>query len=194
MGKPTIHTTISEKHDKILDFYANLKDENNELIFGKKSKVIEKALDLLDSYYNPQKDNLQFIWNRARKELNMVLVGKRTFLSYISGNHQKALEENIAIDIIEWYKADRIENLDLKETLEAIKCIWLAANYFYKVDLEIGSKGSFQMTFYHDFHSEQYSSYWGKYFSALIENNKNVEVEIFARTSTLILRISPIIR
>ena len=188
--KLTIHTTISEKANELLEKYADLKDNDQNKIFGNKSKVIEKALELLDQYYYPEKSNLQTIWNRARDELNMVLVGKKTYLSYISGDHKKALTENIAIDIIEWYKNENIVDMPLDELLDSIKNIWLSANYFYKIDIEVGSKGTYQMSLYHDFHSKRYSNFWGNYFSELLHNQKQCDVEIFARNESLILRIT----
>jgi hypothetical protein len=189
--KLTIHTTISEKANEILKKYANIKDDSGLKIFGNKSKVIERALELLDQYYFPEKSDLQTIWNRARNELNMVLVGKKTYLSYISGDYKKAFTENIAIDILEWYKNENIVDMLLNELLDAIKNVWLSANYFYKIDIEIGSKGTYQMSFYHDFHSRRYSEFWGSYFSELLTNLKNCEVEIFDRNESLILRITP---
>lgn len=189
--KPSIHTTISKNTYDLLLKYQKFKDKDNNFIFkNQKSKVIERAIELLDNFYNPNQDNLQSIWNRAKYELNMVLVGKRTFLSYISGDYQKALRENIAKDIIEWYKGRNIKDMLLLDILNSIKDIWLAANYFYKVDVEIGSKGSYQMTFYHDFHSERYSYYWGDYFSTLLQEEKNCDIEIFGRMESLILRVS----
>ncbi|MHA1274732.1 MAG: hypothetical protein ACTSQS_15005 [Promethearchaeota archaeon] len=189
--KPIIHTTISKRANKILEKYANLKGDDNKIIFGSKSKVIEEALELIDKYNNPEREDLQMIWNRAKDELNMVLVGKRTFLSYISGDYKRAFKENIAIDIIEWYKRKNIDEISLNELLESIKNIWLAANYFYKIDVEVGSKGTYQMSFYHDFHNEKYSNFWGNYFSELLSHLKECSVEIFGRNESLILRITP---
>lgn len=186
----TIHTTITEKANGLLEKYADLKDDKDSKIFGHKSKVIERALELLDQHYYPDKEDLQTIWNRAREELNMVLVGKRTFLSYISGDYKKAFRENIAIDILEWYKNKNIVEMSLIELLDSIKDVWLSANYFYKIDSEVGSKGSYQMSFYHDLHSKRYSDFWGNYFSELLSHQKQCDVEIFARHESLILRIS----
>lgn len=191
LKKLTIHTTISEKANELLEKYADLKDNSNNKIFGNKSKVIEKALELLDQYYFPEKSDLQTIWNRARNELNMVLVGKKTYLSYISGDYKKAFTENIAIDILEWYKNENVADMSLDELLDSIKNVWLSANYFYKIDIDVGSKGSYQMSFYHDFHSKRYSDFWGNYFSELLHNQKQCDIEIFARNESLILRISP---
>ncbi|MBN1802409.1 MAG: hypothetical protein JW891_12935 [Candidatus Lokiarchaeota archaeon] len=188
--KKTIHTTISEESSEILDKYASIEDENGEKIFGNKSKVIEKALELLDEYYTPQKGDMNTIWNRAREELNMVLVGKTTFLAYISGDHTKAFKENIAVDILEWYARMSIEDMDLMEIVESIRNVWLAANYFYKIDIEVGNKGSLQLSFYHDMHSLAYSEYWGRYFTTLLQKQKKCQVEMFPRSESLILRIN----
>lgn len=190
--RESIHTTLSKEANSILEEYANKEDENTgEKIFGTKSKVLERALELLDQYYNPEKGTQHDIWVRAREELNMVLIGKTTYLSYITGGATLAQERNIAIDIIEWYKNEKIDSLTLGEILEAIKCIWLAANYFSKIEIDIGSKNTFQMTFYHDLHDDKYSEFWGKYFSELLKNTKNCEIEIFSRNMSLILNITP---
>ena len=137
----------------------------------------------------PEKGTQHDIWVRAREELNMVLIGKTTYLSYIKGGPTLAQERNIAIDIIEWYKNEKIDSLTLEEILEAIKCLWLAANYFTKIEIDVGSKNTYQMTFYHDLHDDKYSEFWGKYFSELLKNTKNCEIEIFSRNMSLILNI-----
>ncbi|MFX1396251.1 MAG: hypothetical protein ACFFAS_04315 [Promethearchaeota archaeon] len=188
--KKTIHTTISKESSNILEKYASLKNDTGEKIFGNKSKVIEHALKLLDERFNPKKGDLKTIWKRAKEELNMVLVGKTTFLAYISGDHTKAFKENIAIDILEWYARMSIEDMDLNELVESIKNVWIAANYFYKIDVEIGNKGSLQISFYHDMHSIKYSEYWGNYFSTLLQYHKKCDVEIFPRNESLIMRIT----
>jgi len=61
--RKNIHTTISEESYEILTNYADSVDDNGNKIFGNQSKVIEKALELLDKHYNPEKNSLQEIWN-----------------------------------------------------------------------------------------------------------------------------------
>lgn len=190
-NRETVHTTISKEKYQMLKKYSEFEDENGEKIFGTMSKVIEYGLELVHMKFNPEKNKLQEIWNRARDELNMVLVGKTTYLSYISGDPLLAHEKNIAIEIIEWYKREKINELSPKEVIYAIKDIWLAANYFYKIDIAIGSKGTYQMTFYHDLHNIQYSEFWGTYFMSFLRFQKKCKVEIFARNESLILNISP---
>jgi hypothetical protein len=189
--KKSIHTTLSLRANDLLEKYKNYKDKNGDLVFSTKSQIIENALELLDKQFLPEKDDLASIWNRAKDELNMVLVGKTTFLSYISGDYKKAFKENVAIEIVEWYKGKFITEMDLLELLKALKTIWIAANYFYKIDIEQGSWGSYQMSFYHDFHNEHYSKFWGNYFQAFITHHKKCEIEIFSRTESLVLRITP---
>jgi hypothetical protein len=186
-----LHTTISSVTEDILVKYASLKDKNGKKIYGNKSKVIEKALDLLDKYHHPDKEDEQAIWNRVKNELKMLLVGKPTFLAYISGDHKKAYDNNIALDIIEWYTQKSIENLSLEAILNAIKKIWVAANYFYEIKIEKGNKGAYIMLLYHEFQNEKYGEFWGNYFSLLLSRQKNCDVEYFIRTSFLRLVITP---
>jgi hypothetical protein len=100
--------------------------------------------------------------------------------------------ENIAFDILEWNKIKNIDDMSLMELLNSIKNVWLSANYFYKIDIELGSKRSIQMLFYHDFHSRKYGDFWGNYFSELLLHQKYRDVEIFAWNESLILRISSV--
>lgn len=187
--KREIHAFISEEKYKIINKYVNRLDENGEKIFGDQSKVIEKALEALDKQFTPE-NSLQEIWNRARKELNMVLVGKTTYLSYITGGAPLAQEKNIAIEIIEWYKKKKIEDLSTFEILDAIKDIWMAANYFHRIEITEEDNG-YQFALYHDFHDEQYSEFWGVYFMSLLKLQKKCSVEIFARNESLILTVIP---
>lgn len=188
--KQTIHTTISQESEAILNKFCYDKRANPDGIFKTKSQAIEKALELLDEHYNPEKADLQTIWNRTRDELNMVLVGKATFLAYISGDYTKAFEQNIAIEILEWYARMSVVDMDLDTLLKSIKSVWLAANYFKKIEIVVGSKGNYQMLFSHDLHSVNYSKYWGNYFKTLLKKEKGCKVEFFARNSSLTLIIS----
>lgn len=190
--KKAIHTNISMEAAEILDLYSSKVDKNGEKIFGSKARVLEKALELLDKQYTPEKDDLRSLWNRARDERDMVLVGKTTLLSYILGDkYAKAVKENIAVEMIEWYKAKHIENLTLEELLESIRAIWMAANYFYQVDINQDENGIYQMFLHHNFRVSEFSDYWGEYFKILLEEQKNVRVEIFSRKELLTLRIAP---
>ncbi|HMF31223.1 MAG TPA: hypothetical protein VKK79_07405 [Candidatus Lokiarchaeia archaeon] len=183
MAKFAIHTTLSGETYQLLEKYVNFQDAAGQLVYGNQSKVIEVALSLLDQHHNPEKGGLQAIWNRARGELNMLLVGKPTFLAYISGNYETAFEQNIAADILEWYTRKTIDEMTCREVLEGLKTIWLAANYFYNVEIEEGNRGSYTVSFYHDLQSLHYSEFWGKYFATFVERHQPCRVEIFARNA-----------
>ena len=189
--KKSIHTTLSHHANELLEKYKKFRDKNDKLLFPTKSQIIEKALELLDMHFYPEKDDMGSIWNRARDELNMIIVGKTTFLSYISGDYKKAFTENVAVEIVEWYKGKLITDMNLFELISSIKKIWLAANYFYNIEIERGSWGSYQMSFYHDFHSKRYSEFWGLYFQSFITHHKKSEIEIFIRPESFVLRITP---
>ena len=119
----------------------------------------------------------------------MVAVGKTTFLAYISGDNKRAFKENIAVEIVEWYKKKNISEMTLVEVLHALKDIWIAANYFTNVEIEVGSKGSYQMYVYHNLRNKKYGEYWGQYFTEFLCNQKNCETELFVRNESFILRI-----
>ncbi len=181
--KSTIHTTISNKVNEILKKYVEFKDENDEIIFGSKSRVIEKALELLEQHYYPLLADSQKIWCRARDELNMVIVGKTTFLSYIKGEVEDAYLNNIAIEVIEWYLGKRKEEMDLEEFLNGLKSMWIIANYFFKIELEKNEENAFQMIFHHHL-TKEYSSYWANYFKIILKANWNCTIENFIRNES----------
>nr|MDO8084027.1 hypothetical protein [Candidatus Sigynarchaeum springense] len=192
MARKTIHTTLTEEAFALLEKYAALQDDRGHLVYGNHSKVIEHALNVLDKQHHPEKEDSQSIWNRTRSELNMLLVGKPTFLAYISGDHENALKQNIAVDIIEWYARKTIKQMDCGEIITCIKKIWMAANYFYNIDVETGDKGSYHVSFYHDLQEKRYSDYWSKYFAGLLERTCPCRVEIFSRNASFRLIISTI--
>ena len=143
--KKAIHTTISSEYFAKLE---NLKKDKKKT----KSKILEDALDLYEKYHesgqdafedamelyekfqHPEKDDVQNIWMRFRTELDMVTVGKTTFLAYISGDYSKAIKENVSVEILEWYLGKTIDKMSLEEVLNGIKDLWMAGNYFNQVE------------------------------------------------------------
>ena len=153
--------------------YNSIEDLTED--YGSKWKVIEEAIDFFKKYKKNWDDD-QKIWNRARKEMDMLLVGRTTFQSYISGNYETAWKENIATKVIEWITHKHLDDLDLKETLNAIKDMWKAANYFKHVDIkEKMGDDAFVMTFYHTF-NQKYGEFWSNYFKVWLENNKKCKI------------------
>lgn len=178
--KNSVHATISHESYEILLQY---KEE-----FGSKSAVVDAALKSLKKTKEPLLEDQRKIWCRARDELNMLLVGKTTFLSYIKGNIEEAYSKNIAIEAIEWYLGQTIENMTLQKFLEGLKGMWLAANYFYNIELEKNEKGTFQLRFNHEL-TKDYSIFWAKYFEKILIDNWGCFVEAFIRNESFYLII-----
>jgi predicted house-cleaning noncanonical NTP pyrophosphatase (MazG superfamily) len=177
--KIQLHTRIS----------TNIYKEIEELtdIYGNKSNVIEKAVDFFKKY-KKNWDEDQKIWNKAR-ELNMLLVGKTTFMAYLSGDSKKAWEDNIATEVIEWISDKKIEKLTLLEILESIKKMWVAANYFTSIKIIENSEiSAINISFFHTFNKE-YSNFWANYFKRWIEKNLSYETKIHLRNEIFSLEI-----
>ncbi len=187
-----VHTTISMEKENILNAYAKLKDKDGNKIYGNKSKVIEKALDLLEKFHHPDKEEEHSLWNRTKDELKMLLVGKPTFIAYITGDYKNVYRNNIALDLVEWYAQKAIDELSVEDILNAIKKIWITANYFYKISIEKGSKGNYIMLLYHEFQNERFGEFWANYFSYFLSEHKKCKVEYFIRTSFVRLVITPL--
>ncbi len=177
--KKSVHATISdESYNTICEY---------EQEFGSKSAVVDEALKAFKKLKKPHLASLREIWCRARDK-NMLLVGKTTFLSYISGKTENVYKKNLAIESVEWYLGKRIEEMDLEEFLKGIKFIYHMANYFYQIELEKNDKGAFQMRFNHDL-NEIYSTFWAGYFETLLRENFSCQVESFIRNESFYLII-----
>ncbi len=187
--KKHIHTTLEP------DIHLKLKNLAAKH-YGTASKLIEQAVQLLDVLHNDM--DLKFdeingllekmkifkegtatnrrgldkklIWLLMKTELGMVAVGKKTFLSYIAENPKKALKENIARDVIEWYCGHRFAEIPLKNMLLCIREIWGAANYFSDIAIQTPSENQYVVDFYHTFHDQRFSEYWADYFTVLLED------------------------
>ena len=186
-----IHTTISKKTKDLLEKYKDAQDESGKFLFGSKSRVIEQALELLENYYNPKENDVNTIWCRTRDELNMVLVGKTTFLSYIKGKKRDAYKNNIALEIIEWYLGKQVDKMSFEEFLKGLIGVWYMANYFYNIEFNKNDDGAFQIRFNHDLNKE-YSDYWAGYFELLLKSNWSCEVDSFIRNESFYLIIKEI--
>jgi len=178
--KVPIHTRISK------DVYSTIEELSKNL--GSKAKVIEDAVNFYKDY-KFKWDKNQEIWNKAR-ELQMVLVGKTTFMSYISGDITKVFEQNICTEIIEWLTKKPLKDLTKLEIFNAIKDIWIAANYFINIEIIAqNSNNSYELRFYHNF-NKKYSEFWANYFEKWFKNNLNLKVESLLRNESFILFLS----
>jgi len=178
--KKSVHATISDESYNILEQY--IKE------FGSKSAVVDKSLKIFKKFKEPKMQDQRSVWCRAKDELNMLLVGKTTFLNYIKGEADEAFTKNIAVEVIEWYLGKRIGKMTLDEFLEGLKGMWKVANYFYIIELEKNKNGTFQMRFNHDL-TQDYSRFWAGYFEKLLIDNWGCFVESFIRNESFYLII-----
>ena len=133
--KPHIHTTVSPKTYGVLKELA--------LTYGSISNVIEEALDLLkvrehllDDTKKQELDEYK-LWHLMKYDFNMCAIGRTTFLSFIDKIPTEPQENNNCIDLVEWYYDNQpITKLRLYEILKAIKAIWIAGNYFWKIQIK----------------------------------------------------------
>lgn len=167
-----------------------------ELRFGNFAKTIDKAVAMLAIWENlppaTNKEDMDSLsmWHLMRSELNMVAVGKTTFLSYISDMPRKAFVENNAIEIIEWfYDFKNITELSIEAILLAIKKIWMSANYFREVRIEKIATDHFRVVFNHDLNDPKYSEFWATYFQVLFTEKLHCSVNVLIRPQIFHLEI-----
>ena len=76
--------------------------------------------------------------------------------------------------------------------MEAVKTIWLMANYFTNVDIIKETGDQYHMIFKHG-EKKRYSEYWGKYFIELLSSNElsfkcAVEPQYFEESISLLIK------
>ncbi len=186
--KVHIHTTVSKKTHKLLKKLA--------LSHGTISNVIEEAVDLikirdhlLDDIKKIDLDEYK-LWHLMRSDFSMVAVGRTTFMSFIDKIPTEPQEKNNCIQLIEWFHNNKtISSLTLYEILTAISNIWIAGNYFKKIQIVPQNKTEenpkygkkFEIAFFHDFNQIKYGKYWSQYFKTVLEKepiNCNCEIQL----------------
>ncbi len=181
-----IHTTVSSKTYKMIETLA--------VKYGTKQNVIEEAVKQLqiknhnlDQLRKQDLDTFQ-LWDLMRDDFKMMAVARRTFLSYIAEIPDEPIKNNNALELIEWYYDNtNISDLSLFQILVGIKNLWLAGNYFRKVDIKSPAKleplkaKEFQMIFSHDFDDVRYGKYWAQYFKFVLEQSP-IEVKVDFQT------------
>lgn len=190
---------------KLYDEYKSLPADLKALIAntkekygGRAMKVIEEALNIFAEENDPNKSLGKELWNRARDELNMALMGKTTFNQLISAaaapkdSLHKAQKRNVGFDVILWYTQKPIKNLTFEEMIESIKTIWEAANWFYSVEYSKESEDQYHVMFRHH-QNKNYSDYWAKYFTEMLTSDELsfkciVETQSFEETLSLIIK------
>ncbi|MFX1237569.1 MAG: hypothetical protein ACFFAS_05830 [Promethearchaeota archaeon] len=205
VGKLTI-SQIIEDAIKLYDEYKSMQADVKAIIANLKGnhggtamKLIEKAL-LAFNKMESNKPETKDLWIQAREEMNMMLIGRTTFSQLIAAaaapeeSLDKPQKKNVGFDIILWYTEKPIKNLSLSDILDAIKVIWVMANWFYKIDVIEESKDQYHMIFKHH-QNRRYSEYWGKYFEELLTSDELsfkvlIETQVFEETISLIIKIA----
>ena len=202
--KKTENTTISSIIEKSVMLYKEFKTINPQIKvlldqyigeYGNLTAVLEEAINLLDAQRNPDAEDDLSLWCRAREEMQMMLIGKTTFNQLLSAAETpqeslyKPIKKNVGFDIILWYTRSPIKSLSLEQILEAIKKVWVVANYFYFVDIKKANQSTYHVIFKHH-QNRRYSNYWFQYFNELFTSDDlsfkcEVEGEAFDETLSM---------
>ncbi|MHA1584503.1 MAG: hypothetical protein ACTSWL_04555 [Promethearchaeota archaeon] len=179
-----------DANEEKIDFHTKIYKDDYRMIktlalkYGNIQKVIEKALKLVrskeaitsanisDKIRKDKMDNY-LLASIMHQEFQMVYVGRRTFLSYIKKIPQTPIEENNALELIEWFYNDEkpISELSLEEILIAIRNLWIAGNYFKNISIKPLNTDGFKIVFYHDFNDTTYGNYWIRYFKYIFTHD-----------------------
>jgi len=188
---------------KLYDQYKSMAPEVRAIISNYKEEYGGFAMNFIEETVKQFAENMeqgvtQELWNRAREEMNMMLIGKTTFNQLIAAaaapeeRLDKPHKKNVGLDIILWYTEKPIKSLSLEEILEAVKTIWLMANYFTSIDIIKESDDEYHMIFKHG-QKKRYSEYWGKYFIELLSSDELsfkcvVEPQYFEESISLLIK------
>ena len=199
--------TISSIIEEAIRFYNEYYSMSPEIvaIFDKykdqyktRTELIHDALKLLEKQKDPEKAEALDLWIRARDELQMMLIGKTTFKELLIAAEtpeeslDKPIKRNIALDVILWYTGKPIKSLSLDEIISTIKKMWMAANYFYFVDVKKINTDQYHIIFKHH-QDKRYSNYWLRYFKEVFNAEDlsfkcTVEGEDFDETLSLTIK------
>jgi len=177
-------TTIGHIIEKSVQSYIDFKSMSPEVkgliekyteVYGSVANVIEEAIRVFDVQKNPEKSDDLELWCRARDELQTMLIGKTTFNQLLAAAEKpeeslyKPGKKNIALDVILWVTGKPIWNLSLEDIINAIKKMWIVANYFYLIDIKKESADQYRIIFKH-YENRRFSNYWLLYFTELFHS------------------------
>ncbi|MHA1745030.1 MAG: hypothetical protein ACTSWW_03455 [Promethearchaeota archaeon] len=170
--KDSFHTKIWPRDHRLLKQLALKYGINIQ-------NVVEQAIQLLrvkESLGNENisvsksKIDLYQMQHLMLQDFHMVAVGRRTFSSLIQNLPETPIKKNNAMELVEWFHDEKkkLNELTLIEILQAIRSLWIAANYFTKIDIlskDTEDTSAYKMIFSHGSESpEIYGKYWLRYF------------------------------
>ena len=190
-----IYTIYHSTPDDIKQFVYAHEDE-----YGGQKAVAIEALRQFMAKFQRDKDSDEGLWDRARSEMNVMMVGKKFITQLINAADIKGFTlkkpqiRNLAIDPLLWYVGKPIKELSLEEFLNAIKRIWTVFKYFNLIDVKKQSDKNFYVMCSHR-QNKSYSNFWMKIFKELFTLEEfafNCEVDGEAYEETLSLTIKEI--
>ncbi|MFX0069648.1 MAG: hypothetical protein ACFFAO_00945 [Candidatus Hermodarchaeota archaeon] len=187
----------------IYDIYNSMPQELKDFVeearfeYGGRRNVIKEAVKVLESRKNREKADDLDLWYRAKNEMNMMLLKKKSFLELISAaenNINRLSDKNLALDIILWYVGKPLKELTLNQLLNAIKRIWTVFNYFSLIDIKKESEEEYYITLNH-YQNKKYSDYWLSYTRDLLQSDSfsfTCKVEGEAYEETLSIKVKKV--
>jgi hypothetical protein len=177
---------------EVMAIISNYKDEYG----GIPINLIEEAIKVFAVH---KESGVEELWVRAREEMDMMLIGKTTFNQLLAAaaapeeRLDKPQKKNVGFDTILWYTGKQIKSLSLEEIMEAVKIIWLMANYFSSIEIKKENGDSYHMIFKHG-QKKRYSEYWGQFFIELLTSDELsfkcvIEEQYFEETISLLIKL-----
>ena len=178
---------------EIKEFVAKYQNE-----FGGQKELVIEAIKRLEARYRREKATDEVLWERAREEMNAMLVGKKfiTQLVGIAEGSNYALDDSqiriLAIDPILWFVGKPLKELLLEDFLTAIKKIWTVFNYFNIIEIKKESGNVFYIMLNHR-QNKSYSNFWLKFCKRLFKLNDlafkcDIEGEAYEETLSLTIK------
>jgi len=177
---------------EIKDFVAEYQKD-----FGGQKELVIEAIKRLEARYHREKATDEILWERARDEMNVMLVGKKFITQFIgiaeASNY--ALDDSqiriLSIDPILWFVGKPLKELSLEEFLNAIKKIWTVFNYFNMIEIKKESGNIFYVMLNHR-QNKSYSTFWLNFCKRLFKLNDlafNCDIDGEAYEETLSIKI-----
>ena len=190
-----IYTIYHSSPREVKEFISAHEEE-----YGGQKELVIEAIKQFIAKLDRSKASDEALWERARDEMNVMIVGKKFITQLINAADIKGFTlkkpqiRNLAIDPILWYSGKPIKELNLEEFLTIIKKIWVVFKYFNLIDIKKQAENDYYVMFNHR-QNKSYSNFWLKIFKELFsleEFSFKCEVDGEAYEETLSLTIKEI--